>query len=85
MKRVLLVGLIALGLQSCTIKEEYVIYEDGKIDYNYSLNGNDLKSYIQDEGGYNSLLNEKKEVVENLKKGLTIFPQDIDFFYKKYI
>ncbi|HJD87464.1 MAG TPA: hypothetical protein K8W08_08430 [Empedobacter falsenii] len=72
MKRVLLVVLIALGLQSCTIKEEYVIYEDGKIDYNYSLNGNDLKSYIQDEGGYNSLLNEKKEVVENLKKGLTI-------------
>ena len=42
MKRVLLVGLIALGLQSCTIKEEYVIYEDGKIDYNYSLNGNDF-------------------------------------------
>lgn len=72
MKRILVVGLMVLGLQSCTIKEEYIIKEDGKIDYNYSLNGNDLKSFIQDESGYNALLDEKKQVVEDLKKGLTI-------------
>ncbi len=72
MKKIVLALLTIISISSCTIKEEYNISEQGKVNYSYNLNGVELKSFMQDENGLLNTLDEQKNFVVEMEKGMTI-------------
>lgn len=78
MKKILFIVSVIAGLNSCTVKEEFTIGKSGRIQYNYSLNGSDLKDFMAEEESFEKTLNEKKDFVEALGRGITI-----EEFYKR--
>ncbi len=72
MKKIVVAVLAIIGITSCTIKEEFTINEDGKIKYAYNVNGAELQTYIPDQEDFFSTLDEQKDFVKSMEKGMTL-------------
>jgi hypothetical protein len=72
MKKIILTSLMLIVVTSCTVKEEFTISDQGKVDYSYDLNGIELKSFIKDQNAFTNVIGEQKDFVVAMKKGMTI-------------